>query len=96
MSRLSIRTRVLTSFMALVLAGCGCTSEGCGDLRFGSEMLADWIGSDEFTLEVCVEDECTTVEITDVETIPWFGTPLDSDAPSSRERRNHCHSEWRQ
>lgn len=84
MSRSSVRNRVLASFMALVLVGCGCTSEGCGnDLRFGSEMLAEWIDSDDFTLEVCVEDECTTVNITDGETIPWFGTPLDSDVPDS-------------
>jgi hypothetical protein len=84
MSRLSIRSRIVSSFMALILVGCGCTDEGCGDdLRFSSEMLIDWANADEFTMEVCAAGECETLTVADASSSSWFGFPLDPDASGS-------------
>jgi len=84
MSRLSIRSRIVSSFMALILVGCGCTDEGCGnDLRFSSEMLVDWASADEFTLEVCADGDCETLKVTDASSSPWFAFPLDPDVSGS-------------
>lgn len=84
MSRVLGRNRILSSVIALVLVGCGCTDEGCGnDLRFSSQMLTEWANADEFTLEVCVDDNCETLEITNASSSSWFGLPLDSDASGS-------------
>jgi hypothetical protein len=70
--------------MALVLVGCGCTAEGCGnDLRFSSEMLIDWANADEFTMEVCANGDCETLQVTDASSSPWFGFPLDPDLSGS-------------
>lgn len=70
--------------MAFLLVACGCTAEGCGnDLRFGSEMLSQWIGAEQFTLEVCVDDTCETLHVSEVASVAWFGMPLDEDVPDS-------------
>ena len=70
--------------MALVLVGCGCTDEGCGnDLRFSSETLMEWANADEFTLEVCADGDCETLNVTDASSSPWFGFPLDQDLSGS-------------
>ncbi|MGF1617256.1 MAG: hypothetical protein ACFCU2_05540, partial [Acidimicrobiia bacterium] len=70
--------------MALILVGCGCTAEGCGnDLRFSSEMLVDWASADEVTLEVCADGDCHTLNVTDASSSTWFGFPLDPDASGS-------------
>ncbi len=70
--------------MALALVGCGCTSEGCGnDLRFSSEMLSQWANADDFTLEVCTDGVCETLNVTDASDSPWFGLPLDPDLSGS-------------
>lgn len=70
--------------MALVLVGCGCTSEGCGnDLRFASGQLTQWANSEEFTLEICAEGDCETLNVTDASSTPWFGFPLDPNLSGS-------------
>jgi predicted small secreted protein len=70
--------RISIGLMALLLAGCGCTAVGCGaDLRFGSEMLADWAEAEEFTLEVCVEGDCETLHVGDALSSEYFAMPVD-------------------
>jgi len=42
-------------------------------------MLTQWANADEFTLEVCADGDCETLNVTDASSSPWFGFPLDPD-----------------
>lgn len=76
--------RIVSCLMALVLAGCGCTAEGCGaDLRFGAEMLAGWADAEEFTLEVCVEGACETLHVGDALSSEYFAMPVGPNLTGS-------------
>jgi hypothetical protein len=78
MSRLLGRHRIFSGLMTLLLAGCGCTSVGCGaDLRFGAAMLAEWAEAEEFTLEVCVVGECETLHVGNALSSEYFAMPVD-------------------
>ena len=67
--------------MALLLVGCGCTDAGCGnDIRFDAATVASWIGSPAFTMTVCAEDECQTLQVSDASEADWFGFELDPGA----------------
>lgn len=46
-------------------------------------MLTELANSEEFTLEVCVDGDCETLEVTDASSSPWFGFPLDQDLSGS-------------
>ena len=78
--------QTFTWLMALVLAACGCTDEGCGnDLRFDGAMLSAWAGGGEFTLQVCVEGDCETLEVEDDMATGYFGMPHDPDISGSAD-----------
>lgn len=69
--------RILLWLMAMVLAGCGCNTEGCGnDLRLGSAALAQWADSEAYQVEVCVNGECQSLSVPATSTSPWFGFPV--------------------
>jgi hypothetical protein len=61
---------------SLSLFGCGgCTQIGCGDnVQFVGNELADWVDSDDFTMEVCIDDRCDVREVEDArdQTIHFF------------------------
>lgn len=43
------------------------------------------MNADEFTLEVCVDGDCETLQVTDASSSPWFGLPFDPDLSGSVE-----------
>jgi len=61
-------TRVLRIVAVLaasvLLTACGCNTVGCGhDLRVDVPTLSQWIGHEFFTVEVCVDGSCDTVDV---------------------------------
>ena len=67
--------------MTLVLAGCGCTQAGCGDvLLLDRSQIAAWVGSDSFTLEVCTDGECITSNVSAEPTQTKLGFPINDEA----------------
>jgi len=64
--------------VSVVLTGCGCTTVGCDDaLRIDAAALADWIASEAFTIEVCVDGNCgTALEVAGTSSLPWIRFPL--------------------
>lgn len=46
-------------------------------------MLTEWANADEFRLEVCVDGDCETLQVTDAASSPWFGLPLGPDLSGS-------------
>jgi hypothetical protein len=42
-------------------------------------MLTDWAGAEDFTLRVCIEGDCQSLQVTDASSYAWLGMPLNSE-----------------
>jgi hypothetical protein len=77
----------LAGLMAVVLSACGCSTVGCGDdIRIDAKTLAQWAGSDSFTVEVCVNGECDTpLEVSHTSSLHSLGFPIGADVTGEVE-----------
>jgi len=72
--------------VVLLLAGCGCNTEGCGnDLRFSAAALAQWAGSESYVVEVCADGACQSLEVSDSSKSRSFGFPVGEDVSGEVE-----------
>lgn len=71
---------LLSGLIAVVLVGCACNAEGCGnDLRMDAATLRQWIGSEAFVVEVCADDRCESRTVSASSSTRWLGFPLSEN-----------------